>query len=243
MRYIRKQGNGGYHLNLSHANPPTTADQATSRWRSFGYKQDVMDSLLSEPEQYQLCCYSELRADEKGLGYHIEHVENKSQNPARTFDYTNLAASALNTTDGLPTIKTLGAVAFGGHAPSKQQGVDMTLFVSCHQPDCSRFFAYLSDGRIVPSQNLSATDHDHAQYTIDTLNLNSSYLVTLRRQWWAELDALFTEHANKDWSLPDWAQIELLPINGKLNSFFTLTRQFFGKIAENTLQHHAPELV
>lgn len=243
MRYIRKQGNGGYHLNQSHASPPTTAQQAASRWGSFGYKAAVMDCLLSEPEQYQLCCYSELRADEKGLGYHIEHVENKSQNPGRTFDYSNLAASALNVTNGLPTITALGAVAFGGHAPGKQQGVDMRQFVSCHQLDCARFFAYLSDGRIVPSQALSVVEQNRAQYTIDLLNLNSSYLVTLRRQWWAELEDLFTEHANKGWSLPDWAQIELLPINGKLNSFFTLTRQFFGKIAENTLQQHAPELV
>ncbi len=243
MRYIRKQGNGGHHLNQSHANPPTTAEEATSRWGSFAYKAAVMDFLLSEPEQYQLCCYSELRADLKGLGYHIEHVENKSQNPARTFDYSNLAASALNDKQGLSAIKTLGEVAFGGHATGKQQGVDMQRFVSCHQADCSRFFAYVSDGRIVPRQNLTASEQDRAQYTIDTLNLNSGYLVTLRRQWWAELDTLFTEHTVKGWSLPDWAQIELLPINGALNSFFSLTRQFFGGIAETTLQHHAQDLV
>ncbi|EJT4385593.1 TIGR02646 family protein, partial [Salmonella enterica] len=53
-----------------------------------------MTLLLNE--QYHLCCYSEIRADLRGLGYHIEHVENKSQQPGRTFDYQNLAASALD---------------------------------------------------------------------------------------------------------------------------------------------------
>jgi len=57
----------------------------------------VLQALLDE--QYQLCCYSELRADQEGLGYHIEHLENKSQAPARTFDYSNLAASALRGDD------------------------------------------------------------------------------------------------------------------------------------------------
>ena len=86
MRAITKQGTGGHHLSQSHANPPVTHAQATSRWGSFAHKAHVQQCLLDE--QYQLCCYSELRADEEGLGYHIEHVENKSQNPARTFDYT-----------------------------------------------------------------------------------------------------------------------------------------------------------
>ena len=87
MRSIAKQGTGGYHLNQSHSNPPQTPGQATSRWGSFGHKQDVMERLLQE--QYHLCCYSEFRPDEEGLGYHIEHIENKSQNPARTFEDRN----------------------------------------------------------------------------------------------------------------------------------------------------------
>jgi uncharacterized protein (TIGR02646 family) len=100
MRCITKQGSGGYHLNLAHGNPPLTDAQATSRWRSFRrHRQQVLQSLLDE--QYHLCCYSELRADQESLGYHIEHVENKSQNPPRTFDYGNLAACALDSDNDL----------------------------------------------------------------------------------------------------------------------------------------------
>lgn len=238
MRAIHKQGTGGYGLRHAHANPPETPQEATSRWSSFSYKLEVMSALLDE--QYQLCCYSEIRADQDGLGYHCEHVENKSQNPQRTFDYTNLAASALHS-DNFSKLKK--GEAFAGHAVGKQQTCDLTQFISCHQPDCARFFAYLSDGRVVPSQTLDTLETSRAQYTIDTLNLNSPYLVTRRRQWWAELDALFEEHLVKDWSLPHLAAVDLVPAAGGLSRFFSLTRQFFGQVAEQTLQQHVPTRV
>ena len=238
MRAIDKQGGGGFHLNQAHAIPPLTGAQATSRWRSFGHKPVVMEALLNE--QYQLCCYSELRADQEGLGYHIEHVENKSQNPPRSFDYANLAASALRS-DDLPQLNR--GEAFGGHAAGKQQACDITRLVSCHQTDCARYFAYLSDGRVVPSQGLDIGERDRAQYTLDLLNLNSPYLITHRRQWWAELDQFFQEHVNEDWSLLDLAAVDLVPTHGALSRFFSLTRQFFGTAAEQALRVHAPGLV
>lgn len=241
MRCIIKHGNGGYHLNQSHANPPKYQTQATSRWRSFSHKAAVQQSLLNE--QYQLCCYSELRADQEGLGYHIEHVENKSQNPARTFDYRNLAASALDSANDLSAFKAKGQEIFGGHASGKQGHIDLARFVTCHQVDCRRYFAYLSDGRVVPAQGLNTQEQDRAQYTIDTLNLNSHYLITRRQQWWNELDALFQEHITKNWRLSDLASIDLVPVNQQLSRFFSLTRQFFGQVAEQVLHQHAPQLL
>lgn len=241
MRTITKRGNGGFHLNQSHATPPSTADQATSRWHSFGYKANVLQMLLAE--QYLLCCYSELRADEEGLGYHIEHVENKSQVPSRTFDYGNLAASALDSANDLGAFKAQSHEVFGGHATGKAGTVNMTSFVSCHQADCRRFFSYLSDGRVVPALSLDVTERSRAQYTIDLLNLNSPYLVTRRRQWWAELDSLFQDHVNNGLSLSHLAAIDLVPVANRLSRFFSLTRQFFGPIAEQTLLQYAPGLI
>ena len=246
MRSIAKQGTGGYHINQSHGNPPQTPAQATSRWGSFGHKHEVMECLLQE--QYHLCCYSEFRPDEEGLGYHIEHVENKSQNPARTFDYSNLAASALDSETGLQQLKkpdpTAPDAVFGGHAAGKRGSVDLALFVSCHQSDCHRYFAYLpTDGRVVPRENLTEHDKTKADYTIRLLNLNSPFLLTRRRQWTQELQRLFDEHAKQGWSLSHLAQIDLLPTNGRLNRFFSLTRQFYGPLAEQTLAEHAPTLV
>ncbi len=241
MRAITKLGNGGYHLTQANAMPPQTHGQATSRWRNFDYKSALMLDILNE--QYHLCCYSELRADQEGLGYHIEHVENKSQNPQRTFDYSNLAASALESVHDLPAFNAQRHEVFGGHAPAKQRACDVRRFVSCYQQDSRRFFVYLSDGRVIPASTLNIQERDRAQYTIDTLNLNSPYLITRRRQWWDELDSLFQEHIAKGWSLVDLAAIDLVPTNNRLSRFFSLTRQFFGQIAEDTLRQQAPGFV
>lgn len=237
MRAVKKRGQGPYQLNKSHENPPETAKAADSRWSVFGYKQQVLGYLLEE--QYGLCCYSEIRPDRLGLGLHIEHVENKGQNPQRTFDYNNLAASALDSDTDLHTFKGRASEVFGGHALGKSDAVDIQRFVSCHQPDCSRFFSYLSDGRIVPADGLSAQDEDRAVYTIDLLNLNSSFLQELRQQWWDELAALFDDHIEQNMSLHCLAGIDLVPLEKKLSPFFSVTRHFFGPIAEEVLREEA----
>jgi hypothetical protein len=135
MRAISKQGGGGYHLATAHENPPQDKDQATSRWGRYEYKEPLRRSLLEE--QFFLCCYSEIRADRLGLDYHIEHIQPKSSYPQRTFDYQNLAASALDSGGDLLVFKAQGEEIFGGHA--KLDDYDHNLFISCHQADCARF--------------------------------------------------------------------------------------------------------
>ncbi|RMU49675.1 hypothetical protein ALP29_201007 [Pseudomonas syringae pv. avii] len=115
----------------------------------------------------------------------------------------------------------------------------MARFVSCHMPDCSRFFAYLSDGRVVPADGLSLDEVDRAEYTIDLLNLNSPYLQDLRQSWWDELEALFEEHVDQDMSLHCLAGIDLIPVGASLSQFFSITRNFFGGIAEEVLDQEA----
>jgi hypothetical protein len=51
------------------------------------------------------------------------------------------------------------------------------------------------------------------------------------------------EHIQKGWSLAHLVQTDLLPTNGKLSRFFSLTRQFYGQVAESVLKQHAPQLV
>lgn len=237
MKPIIPKAGGGYHLDKAHANPPITAGEATSRWDSFKHKAKVQENLLDD--QYGLCCYSELRADLEGLGYHIEHLCPKSIYPVGTFDYANLAASALSK-DDLNIFKTIKEDTFGGHA--KLSAYDPALFISCHDPDCARYFAYLSDGRVVPRDKLDNFEKDRANYTIGLLNLNSLYLVNRRRRWHDELDQLFEEHLDKQWSVEHLAAIDLIPSNKRLSQFFSLTRQFFGLVAEHVIQQQLPEL-
>ncbi len=240
MRHVIKTRRGTDALLTANENPPQHSDQSTRRWRNFRRdKADLMTLLLNE--QYHLCCYSEIRADLRGLGYHIEHVENKSQQPGRTFDYQNLAASALDSENGL---HLFGINAFGGHSRGKQEAVDMAKFIHCHLPDCSRYFAYLSDGRIVPADELNAQEMERAEYTIDLLNLNSGFLQTERRNHWEELEQLFDEHIEKGWDLQQLLQLELVPSpDHKLHEFFSITRQFFQQEAEQVLHIHAPALI
>lgn len=256
MRHIAPTGAGPAALSQAHQTPPTTSDEATRRWRGFApHKQVVIDRLCED--QYMLCCYSELRADLHGLGYHIEHTENKSDYPQRTFDWSNLAACALSSDEGLPKLASHRAaslgkvdVNFGGHAREKQNHVDFLQFVSIRDPQCATYFAYLSNGKMCPNLNRSPADQAKAEYTIRVLNLNSPYLVTLRRNLWDELDALLAHHLDKGWSIEHLCQGEVTP-RGRhtaphylpvLNSFFSLTRQFFGPVAEQTLRQYAPEL-
>lgn len=237
MRAITPSTGGLFHLGNAHGKPPATTDQAKSRWKSFGHKDDVLRSLLAD--QYNLCCYSELRADLESLGYHIEHIQPKSLYPGNTFDYSNLAASAL-TSDDLNHPDIIQEQAFGGHAKQSQYDAK---FISCHDAYCARYFAYLSDGRIIPCNGLNQTDTERDEYTIKVLNLDCPYLRNRRRRWFDELDQLFAEHQAKNGSLSDLASINLIPTNHMLNSFFSLTRQFFGPIAESVLQQHASQLL
>lgn len=234
MRFIRKRTFGGGHLEQAHANPPQTADEATSRWSSFGHKNTV--TVFLQDEQYGLCAYTELRPDLVGLGTHIEHVQPKSRYPQRTFDFSHLVLCALDESD----LQTRAVNdRFGGHA--KLGEYDPALFVSCLQNDCPRFFAYLSDGRVVAAANLSVNETQQAQYTIDLLNLNAPYLLVQRKNWLDELDGLIDEHLDNDNSLEDLAAIDLLPTSGKLSPFFSATRQRFARIADSLLRAQAPE--
>lgn len=241
MRHVIKTRRGTDALLTAHEQPPQNSDQSTRRWQRFGRENKAALMTLLLNEQYHLCCYSEIRADLRGLGYHIEHVKNKSQQPGRTFDYQNLAASALDSENGL---HLFGINAFGGHSRGKQEAVDMAKFIHCHMSGCSRYFAYLSDGRIVPADELNAQEMERAEYTIDLLNLNSGFLQTERRNHWEELEQLFDEHIEKDWDLHQLLQLELVPSpDHKLHEFFSITRQFFQQEAEQVLQIHAPALI
>ncbi|EAA6248002.1 TIGR02646 family protein [Salmonella enterica subsp. salamae] len=241
MRHVVKNETGSSALRREDLDKPHSSPIARERWRSFSSrnKRRLLSTLLNE--QYQLCCYAEVRADLRGLGYHIEHVENKSQHPERTFDYQNLAASALDSANGL---RQYGKNAFGGHSQGKNKSVYMAKFIHCHIPDCSRYFAYLSDGRIVPADGLNAQEMENAQYTIDLLNLNSGFLQTERRNYWEELEQIFDENIGNRQNLQLLLQINLVPSSDhKLHEFFSITRQFFQQEAEQVLHIHAPALI
>lgn len=236
MRFIRKRTFGGHQLEQVNERPPTTPEEATNRWGSFTDKNRVSGFLCDE--QYGLCAYSEIRSDLEDIGTHIEHIQPKRHYPHQTFDFSNLVLCALADRDLSDFITSH---VFGGHA--KLSKYDPELFVSCLQESCSHFFAYLSDGRVIPAETLDADEFARAEYTIKLLNLNSEYLKVLRKNWLNELDQLIDDHLSNNDSLEYLAVIYLLPISGRLDPFFSASRKRLGAIAEQLLTAQAPELL
>lgn len=235
MRAITKGSCGLYPMEKANDTPPKTGQEARSRWGSFGDKSALCDLLANE--QYGLCAYSEINPEHYDLGTHIEHIKPKSHYPEKTFDYQNLILSALASSD----LQSMDENSiFGGH--HKGSEFDSAHFISCITDNSSDYFAYLSDGRVVPRKSLKENDQAKAGYTIDLLNLNSPYLVAERRRWLNELDSLIEEHLEKNWPLNDLATIYLLPRNERLDSFFTANRQRFKRLGEDLLKQQAPTL-
>lgn len=239
MRHVKKEFSGEGQLGRHHAAPPRTAEEAKHGWDNFPNGKPLLELLLEE--QFFLCCYSELRSDILKLGYHIEHIQPKSQFPHRTFDYQNLAACALDSKNDLKAFKSQGSAFFGGH--HKQNKYDATLFISCHEADCARFFNYVSDGRIIAAPGLTADEQARAKYTITVLNLDCPFLRLQRRRWWDELDQLLQQHLDDDWDVAHLAAIDLVPSDKKLSPFFSLTGQFFGRISKQVLEKYATYLL
>jgi len=224
MRLVTKNTGRGAYTHLANQTPPTTSAEARLAWTRFKGRNLLKSALLED--QYGLCCYTEINADSEGWDYHVEHIENKSQNPVGTFDLCNLGASALSDQD-LQRLKPTKENVFGGHAVNKAKNVDMTRFVHFHLHDCSKFFAYLSTGDVVPALGLSDHEKVCAQYTIEHLNLNSPFLQLLRKKWHAELEEAYAESVIDKRPLQELVKVYFTPVNQKLKKFFTMSQQFF----------------
>ena len=204
--------------------PPQTSEEARKRWKKFSdHKGAVTSHMLIE--QLGLCAYTELAPNQENLDTHIEHIKPKRGYPELTFDYRNLVISALSSHD----LQQLPAqMYFGGHA--KEDDYDEALFVSCLEENCQQFFAYLSNGTVVASENLTSEQKERAEYTIGLLNLNSPYLQTRRKNWIEEVEQLIEQHIDKDMSLEALAAIYLQPSNNQLYPFYSATCRLFGKL-------------
>jgi len=210
---------------------PSTGPEATSRWKRFKRKgrRDATKSFLLK-EQWWLCAYTELALDSFIHGCHIEHIEPKEFNPARTFDYHNLIVSALSS-DSLSRLSRYDR--FGGHA--KLDRYDPNLFISPLMPDSNRYFEYLSNGRVEPSQTLSPEDRIRASYTIDLLNLNASFLVHSRREWLMEIEEEIDRLIDNESALRLLSECELCDTEGKLRQFHTAVKARFGRLGNQVM--------
>ena len=92
MKYLFHPVNVPRKLELRHQK---LVVDSTKAWDNFKDKKAVQDSLLLAQKHLCSYCEIELARGENELGYHIEHIEPKSINSSRTFDFSNLLISCL----------------------------------------------------------------------------------------------------------------------------------------------------
>lgn len=224
--------------------PPTNHLKATFAWNRFRrHKPSVTRTCYQE--QFGLCCYSEISLDNvfsilrldntelsRALGTHIEHIEPKSRNPRKTFEYTNLILSAIDD----PSKRNLLKVdVFGGHA--KQKMYHATSFISPLLNNCSQYFHYETSGKVVPKASLpTQREKAKARLTIYMLNLNSPILVEWRKVWLTELSKIIDESSIQ--ALEHIADAELGPTNNLLRPFHSAQKQMFGAIGTRVCEKY-----
>jgi|GEM_PF-2719584 len=183
MRAVTK-GEGHFQLNQRHNLHQQELQNGTASpeaWDNFRGKPETRQCCWNE--QFGLCAFSEIMLDDD-LGMHLDHVEPKSLNPARTFDHTNLLLCAFSS-EKLKNISRNGV--FGGQF--RLNAYSRTDLITPLWPDSRRFFHYAADGRVEPTLGLPKPDVTRASYTINLLNLNSPLLVNRRRRWLEELES------------------------------------------------------
>jgi uncharacterized protein (TIGR02646 family) len=240
MRAVKK-GGGHYHLNLRHASylgeiAAGTAAAAAVSWNNFAHKEETRHACWHE--QFGLCAFSETALDNNDLGMHLDHVEPKSLNQARTFDHANLLLCAIDS-DRLKGMAK--SEVFGGHY--RKDGYHAADFVTPLWADCRRFFHYTSSGEIEPAFGLSADDARKAYYTISILNLNAPILVRRRRRWLEELELEIDNLLHDPDVLRHFAEVELCDTQGRLRPFHSAVRDRFGHLGEDTIALRCPVCV
>lgn len=216
---------------LSRQQQPVNNPRAA--WDRFHGKKDIHDALL--PAQKHLCAYCEIELDnrEEALGYHIEHIESKSENPHLTFEFQNLMLSCFRTGNEIEqTDEDLKPVSCG-HAELKQNNqYDAALFIKPTEQDCQRYFFYELDGRVVAHPDLDEAETARADHTIEVLNLNCLRLQRERGDMIREGLEIISDLADDDYALKCFLELELNEIApNKLFAFHTTRRQFFQDLA------------
>lgn len=169
---------------------------------------DVRQSLRQE--QNGLCCYCELEVEDGDE--HIEHMEPRGRNQARTYDYFNLAISCNG-----------GHTEHCGHYKDNKSGHswDAGRFLPPHDPVTAGLLEYLLDGSVRATSN----DPGKASYLIDYLGLGCSRLTDRRRAHSRIL--IDTLGAQPDQDVVDWLRQEYLQTdaNDRLKQFYSLSKQ------------------
>ena len=195
--------------------PPNclTKQPAAQDWYVFMGSQchSDLDGKLRE-EQQGLCCYCELEVAKNNS--HIEHMEPRSRNPARTYDYSNLAVSCNGGTK-----EHCGHYKDDSHK-NRNHAWDGMRFKPPHDQTTSGLFHYLQDGSISSTKE----DMTKAIYLIGYLGLDCPRLTERRRMHAQALIDTLGEQPDPDvlaWLSQDYLQPDA---SGHLKQFYSLSK-------------------
>ena len=195
--------------------PSCLAQQPAGQdWRVFmGTRCHASVHNSLRQEQQGLCSYCEIQIRDNDD--HIEHMEPRSQNQARTYDYANFTLSCNG-----------GAIEHCGHykddrAHNPDYAWDDTRFVPPHDPATAKLIQYLPDGSITPTEE----NPGKATYLIGYLGLNCARLNYRRREHARNLINTLGDQPEQyliTWLRQDHLQVDA---NGRLNQFYSLSKQ------------------
>ena len=188
-----------------------------SSWQSFDGKQELKENLTAI--QNGLCGYCEIRLD-TSIGNHLEHIDSKSFNAHKTFEYQNIICSCIK--DSLSDNEDANPISCGHAKRSKSIDIKPT------DAECGKCFTFDFFGRVVPNETLTIEEKQKAQNTIDILNLNCKRLKRQRETVIDEGYKIINELLRDTDALNNFLDLELNTVNNKYFSFINLRREHFG---------------
>ena len=105
-------------------------------------------------------------------------------------------------------------------------------------PDLPSLTRVRPDGRIEADTSACAAagwSADSVEKTIRILGLNVQRLRTARKEYWDNLSGKMPAYRGNPNAMEEWARSRLLPKNGALSKFFTVSRSYFGPLGEEIL--------
>lgn len=155
----------------------TRAKKKYASWEAFSQSEEHrwIGTVLHE-RQSKYCAYCAKYLSEKRKG-HIEHLERRSDNPKRTFDWRNLFFSC-NHSHSCGKYKDTNKIKF------KPEDI-----VDPSQEDPADFFYFDANGFIFAR---SGVGEERAKETIRVFNLNAAHLVGTRRNIARAAEKLYT---------------------------------------------------
>lgn len=186
-------------------------------WQSFDGKQELKENL--SVIQNGLCAYCEIRLD-TSIENHLEHIDSKSLNPHKTFEYSNIVCSCIK--DSLLDNEDANPISCG-HA-KRRRSID----IKPTDIECEKYFSFDLFGRVVPNEILTIEEKQKAQNTINILNLNCKRLKRQRETVIDEGYKIINEFLSDTDALNNFLDLELNTVNNKYFSFINLRREHFG---------------